>query len=63
MNSGRKEDHSLPGIHDPGIHEDCRKQSVGNKLQPQVQQTEQTALSGYFRSRIPAHDPAKGDAG
>ena len=63
MNNSRKENHDLPVIHGPGTYEDCRKPITENHLQSQVQQTEQTALSGYFRSRIPEHDPSKGDAG
>ena len=63
MNNGRTKNHDLPGIHGPGIHEDCRDQTIGYHLQPLVQQTEQTALAGYFRSRIPEHDPVKGEAG
>jgi len=53
----------LSGIHGPGTHEDCKNQAMGQTIQPQVQQTEQTTVSGYFRSRIPAHDPIKGEAG
>ena len=63
MNNGRIKNHHLPDIHRPGTQEDCRKPVMENHLQPQVQQTEQTAVSGYFRSRIPEHDPIKGDAG
>ena len=63
MNNGRKENHDLPGIHGPGTHENCRNQTLGHTMQPQVQETEQNALSGYFRSRIPEHDPIKGEAG
>ena len=63
MNNSRKEHNDLPVNHGPGIHDDCRVQTIGYHLQPLVQQTEQTALSGYFRSRIPEHDPVKGDAG
>ena len=63
MHNGRIKNHDLPVIHGPGTQEDCRKPVTENHLQPQVQQTEQNALSGYFRSRIPAHDPVKGEAG
>ena len=63
MNNGRIKNYYLPDIHSPGIDEDCRNQPMGHTLQPQVQQTEQTAVSGYFRSRIPGRDPIKGGAG
>ena len=63
MNNGRTINYDMPDIHGPGTDEDCRKQVMGHTLQPQVQQTEQTAVSGYFRSRIPEHDPIKGGAG
>ena len=63
MNNGRTQNYRPPDIHGPGTKEDCRKPVTENHLQPQVQQTEQNALSGYFRSRIPEHDPSKGDAG
>ena len=63
MNNGRKENHDLPGIHGPAINEDCRNQAMGHTMQLQVQETEETALSGYFGSRIPEHDPIKGEAG
>ena len=60
MNDGRTEKYDLHGIFRPGIHGDCRDPAMEHYLQPQAQQTEQT---GYFRSRIPAHDPIGGDAG
>jgi hypothetical protein len=63
MNSGRKEDHGLHGIHLPGIQVNFRKQPGGNPLQFKVQQTEQTTVSGYFRSPATGHDPARGEAG
>jgi hypothetical protein len=63
MNNDRIKNHNLPDIHRPGTQEDCRKPVTENHLQPQVQQTEQNARSGYFRSRIPEHDPIKGEAG
>ncbi len=63
MNNGRTETYGLSGIHGPGTNEDCRNPAMGHTMQPQVQQTEQNALSGYFRSRIPARDPIKGEAG
>jgi len=63
MNNGRTVNYDLPGIHGPGTHEDCRNQTMGFTMQSQVQQIEQNALSGYFRSRIPEHDPIKGEAG
>ncbi len=63
INRNRSEIIEMSGIHDPGIDNDCRKYSRGNPLQPQEQQTEQTAESGYFRLPIIAHDPARGEAG
>ena len=64
MNDGRTETFDLHGMYNPGIHEGCRDPAVEPYLQPQVQQTEQTAISGLtFRSRIPAHDPVGSDAG
>jgi len=63
MNNGGIKNYYLPDIHSPGTDEDCRNQPMGHTLQPQVQQTEQTAVSGYFRSRIPGRDPIKGGAG
>jgi len=63
MNNSRTKKYDLPGIYGPGTHEDCRKQALGHTMQSQVQQTEQTAITGYFRTRIPEHDPIKGDAG
>jgi hypothetical protein len=41
----------------------AKNQMVGLYMQPQEQQTEPTAVSGNFRSRIPEHDPVKGEAG
>jgi len=63
MNHDRTENTDLPGIYAPGSHEECRNKTMANTLQPQLQQTEQKAGSGYFRSRITAHDPAQGEAG
>jgi hypothetical protein len=63
MNNGRIKNYYLPGIHSPGTDEDCRNQPMGHTMQTQVQLTEQTFVSGCFRSRIPEHDPIKGDAG
>jgi hypothetical protein len=60
MNNGRAENYSLYGIHIPDTNEDCRNLVTRNHLHHQAQQTEQ---AGCFRSRIPAHEPIKGDAG
>ena len=38
--------YDLHGIFRPGIHEDCRDPAMEHYLQPQAQQTEQTAVSG-----------------
>ena len=63
MNTGRTKNYDLSGIHGPGTHEDCRNHEIGLTIQPQVQQTEQTAVSVNFRSRLPEHDPIKGETG
>jgi len=63
MNSSWTYHHDLHGIHDPGIDEDSRKQTKEKFLQTQVQKPEQTAMPGYFRLWIPAHDTIAGEAG
>jgi len=63
MSNSRIKNYYLPDIQHPGTDEDCRNQPMGHTMQTQVQQTEQTAVSGYFRSRIPGRDPIKGEAG
>jgi hypothetical protein len=63
MNQDGSESIDPSGIRAPGSHEECRNQTMANPLQLQVQQTEQKAGSGFFRSRITAHDPAHGEAG
>jgi hypothetical protein len=60
MNNGRTENYGLHGIHSPGTNEDCRNLVTGNHLHSHAQQIEQT---GCLRSRIPVHEPIKGEAG
>ena len=63
MNDGRIYADKLQGLFNPGGKRGCRNQTRKNDLQPGVQQTEQKAGSGFFRSRITSHDPARGEAG
>ena len=63
MNNGRTKNYDLPGIHNPETDEDYRNQPMGHTMQTQVQQTEQTAVTGCIRSRIPKRDPIKGESG
>jgi hypothetical protein len=60
--SGRN-GNSLPRIHGPGMQGGCTRQVTGYLLQPRVQTTGQTTVSGFILSRIAAHDPATGEAG
>ena len=59
MNDGRTYSDKLHGLLNPGGKRGCRNQTKKNDLQPDVQQTEQKAVSGFFRSLITAHDPAR----
>jgi len=63
MNDDSIKNCDLFSVHGPGMHENWKDQSMGNPQQYQVQQSEQTVMSGYFRSRIPEQAPVKEEAG
>ena len=61
MNNGRTKNYEQTGIHGHGTHDGNRDQELGLTMQPQVKQTDQTSVSGYFPLLIPEQDPIKGE--
>lgn len=63
MDNNRIKKKVLEEIHSTGTRNRCRDPVMKPIRQFQVQKIEQKVMPGYFRSRIPEHDPAKGEAG